>query len=268
VLQLVVSDTDRTLEAMARAGATVVYPAENFLGERMARLRDPFGHLWILRQGLHALSVAEIQRGRDELFARRDPRRGTPPKDQGSLSEPPGSAQAARRAARSPGEIDLVLGPVGAGKSTHARRLAEEHGAVRLTLDEWMTELFSPDRPDSGVVEWYVERAARCRARIWCLARALLEQGTSVVLEIGLLERRERALFYALLAEVRTRVTIHVLDASREVRRERVAARNRERGPTFSMHVPPAIFELASDRWEPLEPEECSGRDVRFVRTD
>ncbi len=146
-----------------------------------------------------------------------------------------------------------MLGPVGAGKSTHARRLAEEHGAVRLTLDEWMTELFSPDRPESGMVEWYVERAARCCARIWCLARALLERGTNVVLEVGLLERRERELFYARLAEAGARVTIHVLDASREVRRERVSARNRERGPTFSMLVPPAIFELASDRWEPLD---------------
>jgi predicted kinase/uncharacterized glyoxalase superfamily protein PhnB len=255
VLQLVLSDTDRAVEAMARAGATVVYPAQNFLGERMARLRDPFGHLWILRQRLEELSAAEIQRQRDELFAR-----FTVPKDQTSLGERQGSPQG-------PG-IHLVLGPVGAGKSTYARRLAEEHGAVRLTLDEWMTELFSPDRPESGIIEWYVERAGRCCSRIWCLARALLERGTSVILEVGLLERCQRELFYARFDEARAKVTIHVLDASREVRRERVTARNRERGPTFSMHVSPAIFELASDRWEPLDPEECSGRDVRFVQTD
>jgi hypothetical protein len=30
--------------------------------------------------------------------------------------------------------------------------------------------------------------------------------------------------------------------------------------------VPPAIFELASDLWEPLDSSECAGRDVRFLR--
>jgi hypothetical protein len=52
------------------------------------------------------------------------------------------------------------------------------------------------------------------------------------------------------------------------VRRERVMERNRARGSTFSMVVPPAIFELASDLWEPLDPSECEGRDVRLLRTD
>jgi predicted kinase/uncharacterized glyoxalase superfamily protein PhnB len=264
VLQLAVSDVERALESMERAGATVVYPARVLLGERMARVRDPFGHLWILRQQLEALSVAEIQRERDELFAR-----FAAPKDPTNVSEPPTFTQGPGRAARSPtGEIYLVLGPVGAGKSTHALRLAEECGGVRLTLDEWMTELFSPDRPETSVLEWYTERAARCCSQIWRLARRLIERGTNVVLEIGLLERGQRELFYARFAEAGARVRIHVLDAAREVRRERVMARNRERGATFSMHVPPAIFELASDRWEPLEPDECSGRDVLFVRTD
>jgi hypothetical protein len=46
-----------------------------------------------------------------------------------------------------------------------------------------------------------------------------------------------------------------------------VERRNREQGPTFSVVVPPEFFERASDLWEPLEPEECTGRDVRFVRT-
>ena len=31
------------------------------------------------------------------------------------------------------------------------------------------------------------------------------------------------------------------------------------------MVVPLAIFELASDLWQPLEADECEGRDVRFI---
>ena len=59
-----------------------------------------------------------------------------------------------------------------------------------------------------------------------------------------------------------------MLDAERDVRRACVEERNRSRGSTFCMVVPPAIFELASDFWEPPDPAECQGRDVRFIRTD
>jgi predicted kinase len=240
---------------MTHAGASVVFGTQEFCGERMARVRDPFGHLWILRQRLETLSVEEIQRRRDELFAC-----FTAAKDRTSLGHPQPPVQGPR--------IHLVLGPVGAGKSTFALGLANEQGAVRLTLDEWMTELFSPDRPESGIIEWYVERAARCVSRIWSLADSLLDVGTTVVLEIGLLQRRERERFYRRFADAGVPVTIHVIEAAREVRRERVLSRNRERGVTFTTHVSPEIFELASERWEPLEADECRGRDVRFIRTD
>jgi hypothetical protein len=60
---------------------------------------------------------------------------------------------------------------------------------------------------------------------------------------------------------------LSVLDAPRDVRRERVNARNLERGATFTMIVPPAVFELASDLWEPLAGDELEGRNVRFVGT-
>jgi len=46
----------------------VVFTLTDFAGERMARLRDPFGHLWIVRERVEELSVEEIQRRRDFLF--------------------------------------------------------------------------------------------------------------------------------------------------------------------------------------------------------
>ena len=59
--------------------------------------------------------------------------------------------------------------------------------------------------------------------------------------------------------------TIHVIDAPRDVRRERVRERTRSKGATFSTVVPSDAFELASDLWEPPSARECEGRDVRFV---
>jgi predicted kinase len=158
-----------------------------------------------------------------------------------------------------------LLGPVGSGKSALARQLAEEERALRLTLDEWMTRLFSPDRPETGIMEWYVDRAARCVEQIIVVASAVLALGTDVILELGLLRRVEREAFYRRIDAARHDMSVYVLDAPREVRRERVDARNRDRGATFTMIVPPAIFELASDLWEPVERDELEGRDVRLV---
>ncbi|HEX2834417.1 MAG TPA: ATP-binding protein [Thermoanaerobaculia bacterium] len=161
--------------------------------------------------------------------------------------------------------IHLIVGPVGSGKSTLALRLAREHHAIRFNLDEWMTRLFRPDRPESGVIDWYVERAARGVEQIWMLTRQLIEHGTDVVLEIGLIRRDQRELFYSRVDAEAYELTIYVVDAPRDERRRRVLQRNEERGATFSVEVPPAFFELASDLWEPLSEIETDGRDVRFV---
>jgi PhnB protein len=69
VLQLRVDHADALFESMCRAGATVVFPLQTFCGERMARVRDPFGHLWILIERIEDLSHEEIQKRRDALFA-------------------------------------------------------------------------------------------------------------------------------------------------------------------------------------------------------
>jgi PhnB protein len=64
VLQLHVDDVDTVFEAMCRAGATVIFPLQEFAGERMGRVRDPFGHLWIVSQRIENLSVEEVKRRR------------------------------------------------------------------------------------------------------------------------------------------------------------------------------------------------------------
>ena len=258
VLQWLVPDAASAVTSMLDAGASTVFPLGEFLGERMARLRDPFGHIWLVRQRLEELSTSEIQAQRDALFARFAA--NTPP-----LERSAAHAEEITSVRESSPRVHLVVGPVGAGKSTFALRLADEQRAVRFTLDEWMTELFSPDRPVDGVVEWYVERAARSVERIWAVAERVVEAGTSVVLELGLLRRSERERFYERVDGAGFDATIHVIDAPRDVRRERVSERNLAKGATFSMVVPNDAFELASDLWEPPSSSECERRDVRFV---
>jgi predicted kinase len=160
--------------------------------------------------------------------------------------------------------LHLVFGPVGSGKSTFARQLAQQHRAVRLTVDDWMAQLYGADeRPAVGRIEWYLERRQRCLEQLWRLTRELLAVGTPVVFEPGLIRREEREALYARADGAGLALTVHVLDAPREVRRERVLRRNRERGDTFAMEVPLPFFELASDMWEPPDEDERRERDIR-----
>ncbi len=137
---------------------------------------------------------------------------------------------------------------------------------MQFTLDEWMARLFRADRPDDGVMEWYRERARRAVEQIWVVARSVAERGVAAVLELGLIRQSERLAFYALVRQARLEMQLHVLDAPREVRLERVRERNRAHGETFSMVVPDNVFELASDLWEAVEPTECQPFAVRFVQ--
>lgn len=275
VLQLGVVDAAATVAALCSVGASVLFPLQTFAGELMARVRDPFGHLWVLRQVLEALPVDEIQRQRDALFAQlattTDQHPLLPAKDVPTIGGTAARSQAPSEEAALPRRsthLHLVLGPVGAGKSTFARALAQERSALRLTLDDWMVTLFSPDRPETGLPAWYGVRAQRCIDQIWKLALELAARGDEVVLELGLLKREERQRFYARVDGAGLPLTVHVLDAARDVRRARVLERNRRQGETFSMVVPPEIFELASDLWQAPESDERAARDMHFLRTD
>lgn len=50
ILTLEVADAAAVAARMEKAGATVIYPVTDHPYGRMGRLRDPFGHVWILSQ--------------------------------------------------------------------------------------------------------------------------------------------------------------------------------------------------------------------------
>lgn len=161
--------------------------------------------------------------------------------------------------------VHLIEGPVGAGKSTYATALASQANSVHIALDAWFAALFSPDRPAEHVMPWYIQRKERLLQLIWAHAQNLLDAGTDVVLELGLIQRSSRIPFCHEVCATGHTLRIHVLDAPLEVRRERVRRRNIEKGPTYSMVVPDPVFELASQLWEPPDDLECSEFCVEFV---
>ena len=68
LMQLIVDDPDTTGKQMEQLGAEVVFPiADQFYGHREGRLRDPFGHLWMITKIVEELSPEEIQRRVDSF---------------------------------------------------------------------------------------------------------------------------------------------------------------------------------------------------------
>jgi len=62
-------DVDAAWERAVAAGAEVIYPlADQFYGERGGRLRDPFGHQWMLSQVIEHVSPDEMERRAAEFF--------------------------------------------------------------------------------------------------------------------------------------------------------------------------------------------------------
>ena len=62
LLRLTVPDADAVGQAMESGGAEVIIPIEaRYYGPREGRLRDPFGHLWIISQEVEDLSPDEVQ---------------------------------------------------------------------------------------------------------------------------------------------------------------------------------------------------------------
>lgn len=79
----------------------------------------------------------------------------------------------------------LIVGHVGAGKTTRAKELAASTAAVRLSPDEWMVPLFNHSDPNG------MRDAVEGRL-IWT-AIERLRAGSSVILDFGFWGRDERA---------------------------------------------------------------------------
>jgi PhnB protein len=72
VLSVYWADVDAAWERAVAAGTEVIYPLEDqFYGERGGRLRDPFGHQWMMSQHIEDVPPGEMARRATAFFAGR-----------------------------------------------------------------------------------------------------------------------------------------------------------------------------------------------------
>lgn len=114
----------------------------------------------------------------------------------------------------------LTVGLPGTGKTTAARRIEEEQGALRLTKDEWMKALYGRDNPASAsdVIE----------GRLIQIGMRALELGIDVVIDYGLWGRDERSALRQAAADIGAAVVIRYFELSPAEQRKRLDRRQAE----------------------------------------
>jgi predicted kinase len=115
-------------------------------------------------------------------------------------------------------KLILFCGLPGSGKTTLAKKLEKEYGAVRLNTDEWMADLgFDPNNE---------EVHKKLQDRLWELAKELLKAGQDVILENGLWTRAERDDKRRDAKELGVSTELHYLNVPLEELVRRLEARN------------------------------------------
>jgi predicted kinase len=129
--------------------------------------------------------------------------------------------------------LHLTVGLPGVGKTTVARELERDSGAVRLTPDEWMIPLFGVRWTEFGNKRDVLE------SRLIRLAHQVLRAGASVILDFGCWSPEERYALRAIGDLAGADFELHYVALAEDERRRRAAARWRE--------APEAAFEMTAD---------------------
>ena len=70
VIHLYTGDAEGLFEGAMMAGAEEIFPVkEQFYGDRAGRVKDPFGHHWIIATHMEDVPAKEMQRRFNELYS-------------------------------------------------------------------------------------------------------------------------------------------------------------------------------------------------------
>lgn len=70
VIMLYTDDAEAVFDGAVRAGCEIIFPLkEQFYGDKAGRVKDPFGHHWIIARNMETLSPAELQNRFNQLYS-------------------------------------------------------------------------------------------------------------------------------------------------------------------------------------------------------
>jgi predicted kinase len=146
--------------------------------------------------------------------------------------------------------IHLMQGFVGSGKSTRAKRIEQQTGAVRFTPDEWMSRLFGSN-PSANEFAKNLQTIFDLAEPLWM---AVAKAGADVILDFGFWTRASRQE----MADHLRREALEYRWIRMEASIEDCRNRNRHRHETGDglLDISDTTFNLLSERYESFTDEE------------
>jgi predicted kinase len=118
--------------------------------------------------------------------------------------------------------VYVLCGFIGAGKTTFAKKLEEQTGAVRITKDEWLIRMVGND----PTIDGYEDYDGRMCGLSRDVAFQLAGKGIDVIIDEGVWLKEHRDILRRRAEEAGARAVVYYLDTPIETIRERVARRN------------------------------------------
>ncbi|MBI2621625.1 MAG: ATP-binding protein [Candidatus Levybacteria bacterium] len=145
----------------------------------------------------------------------------------------------------------IIIGFVGSGKTTFARKLEKETGAVRFTKDEWMVRVFGNTPPkdkfeeyDSKMTSLATEMALKC-----------LKAGISVIIDEGFWVKEHREAIREKVNSVGAIPKLYYIEAPFETMKARTLRRT-ENPPVDSFTIDEESFNQYWRHFQPPDKDE------------
>lgn len=123
--------------------------------------------------------------------------------------------------------VYLLCGLSGSGKTTTAKKIAEEHNAVRFTLDERMIHKYTHSIYD----EAYGILAKQEKELIWQEAQSILQKGQDVILDWSLWSQQARQEWTQKILQAGYTYHLYYLATPLDTIKQRLTSRNQQNLP-------------------------------------
>lgn len=142
----------------------------------------------------------------------------------------------------------MIHGFVGAGKTTFAKKLEQETGAVRFSPDEWMCVLYGSNPPQSE----YAEYERRIEVMMQNIAGSLIKSGSNIILDFGFWTREGRDKYREFALSIGAEPVLFALNCPIETMRNRIRNRTQEM-PDGAVFIDDSAFDKFLAMFEPLD---------------
>ena len=153
----------------------------------------------------------------------------------------------------------VICGFIGTGKTTFARKLEKETGAIRVTKDEWIIKIFGNKITLDNNFEVYDKNITKLATDI---AFKILNAGKDVIIDEGFWVKSQRDDIKKKILQVGAKPIFYYVESSVEKMKERVI--NRSKNPTNdSFEISEEMFNSYLKYWQ--APDESE--NVRVVKS-